>query len=62
MGEYTGYIVKKPKINSYCWEYYSSFKNYEKISIDSTDGGTLLRFVNDLENHNAEVLYIPVKN
>ena len=40
----------------------SSFKNYEKISIDSREEGNLLRFVNDLENHNVKVNYVPHNN
>jgi hypothetical protein len=62
LGEYTGYIIKDPKRKAYCWGYYSSFKNYENLSIDARDGSTLLRFVNDLEDHNVKTIYVPHNN
>ena len=36
--------------------------SYEKISIDAVNGGTMLRFVNDLEDHNLTVLNVPIRN
>ncbi len=62
MGEYTGYILKSPIRKAYCWKYYSSFKNYENISIDAIEGGSLLRFVNDLEDHNVNAIVVPYNN
>ena len=62
LGEYTGYISKDPKRKAYCWTYSSSFENYEKISIDAVNGSTMLRFVNDLEDHNLTVLNVPIRN
>ena len=60
IGEYTGY-VKEYSNQDYSWAYKSTI-NGKQLVIDSLKGGNLLRFVNDLDNHNVIELYLPVNN
>ncbi len=59
MGEYSGYIRSETDSTTYSWIYRSDFENYDNLYIDAREAGNILRFVNDLENYNVNVIYIP---
>ena len=54
--------MNNPANKSYAWIYLSSFENYEEIYIDGREEGNLLRFINDLKDHNVKSYYVPHKN
>ena len=49
-------------MSNYAWDYLSSFEGYEKLILDSQSSGNLLRFVNDLDDHNVGVFQVPMGN
>ena len=62
IGEYTGVIMKYGSSMNYSWMYPSSLPGYENLQINGNNAGNLLRFVNDLENHNCYIAYVPDDN
>ena len=59
IGEYTGLIWVDPDIKKFAWLYNTKILNF---NVDSMKYGNLLRFANDLDEHNLEVKMIPYKN